>query len=195
LPARGRPPLSRGVWSLEDPMVVVPGRVLVDTSFVVEALIVSQPVHESCLDFLVRLAEAETELVFSRLLELELAETAYQLALKERHPRDWKRFRADGRARRRATRLLESVRGAWSEVLENVPSLCVEVEDVAEAVPTLMSRYGLASYDAVHVATAIHANVGAIATLDAGFAAVPASVAGLYVDASRVAFCRRRRRR
>ena len=87
---RGRPPLSRAVHSFEDPDVPLPARVVLDTSFVVEALIGSQPLHRACQDFLVRLAGAGTELVYSRLLEGELHETAFLLALKERHPRDWK---------------------------------------------------------------------------------------------------------
>jgi len=73
------------------------------TSFVVEALIVSQPLHAAAVNFLVRLATEDVRIRFSSMLELELAETAFQIALKENHPRDWKRFRHDGRARRRAS--------------------------------------------------------------------------------------------
>ena len=190
---RGRPPLPRGVWSIEDPSIAVPDEVLVDTSFVVEALIVSQPLHEPCLTFFLRLVEAETSVVFSGLLEIELYEVAFQLALKERHPRDWKRFRHDGRARPRANRLLADVAASWDTVLEYVDYERVELAQVADRVPDLMTRYALASYDAIHVATAIDSGVRSVVTLDAGFAAVPASELTLYVDASRVAACRARR--
>jgi predicted nucleic acid-binding protein len=138
---RGRPPLPR-VWSIDDRSIEVPREVVLDTSFVVEALIVSQPLHEPCLGYLLRLVEAETRIVFSHLLEMELYEATFQLALKERHP-----------------------------------------------------RYGLASYDAIHVATAIASGTQAAATLDAGFAAVPANELALYVDAGRIGACRKRRAR
>ena len=194
MPPVGRPQLPRGIFSIQDTAIAVPDRVLLDTSFVVEALVVSQPLHSACIDYLVRLAHHGTELVYSRLLELELAETAFQLALKERHPKDWKRFRGDGRARRRATALLRGIDASWRSVLVALPSECVEVETVIPQVHGLMGGCGLASYDAVHVATAIHARTRAVVTLDAGFAAAPASAIDVYIDNSRLASCRGRRR-
>jgi len=53
-----------------------------------------------------------------------------------------------------------------------------------------MTAYGLASYDAVHAASAIAAGAEAIATTDAGFALLPASLLLIYVDRSRVTSCR-----
>jgi len=53
-----------------------------------------------------------------------------------------------------------------------------------------MAAHGLASYDAVHAATALEAGVTAIVTTDAGFASLPKRIV-LYVDASRVTACRR----
>jgi len=49
---------------------------VLDTSFVVHALIRTQPSHQPALEFLQRLAEAETLILYNRLLEVELAETA-----------------------------------------------------------------------------------------------------------------------
>lgn len=94
-----------------------PTRSLVDTSYVVEPLIVSQPLHAAAVNFLVRLATEDVRIRFSSMPELELAETAFQLALKENHAKDWKRFRHDGRARRRAGRLMTGVEDAWGSVL------------------------------------------------------------------------------
>lgn len=175
--------------------IVAPREVVLDTSFVVEALIVSQPLHEVCLAYLLRLVEGETRIVFSHLLEMELYEATFQLALKERHPKDWKRFRHDGRARPRASRLLADVASAWETVLEYVDHERLELSDVEDLVPDLMTRCGLASYDAIHVATAIASGARAVVTLDAGFAAVPAGELTLYVDPSRIAACRNRRAR
>jgi predicted nucleic acid-binding protein len=84
---------------------------------------------------------------------------------------------------------------AWRDVLAVVPHECVEVDEVIDQVGALMTTHGLQSYDAVHIATALRSGVKTVVTLDAGFASVPQSVADLYVDASRLAPCRRRRAR
>ncbi len=90
---------------------------LLDTSYAVETLIVSQPLHAAAVNFLIRLVNDDVRIRFSSMLELELVETAFQLALKENHPRDWKRFRHDGRARPRGTRLMTGVKDAWASEL------------------------------------------------------------------------------
>lgn len=170
----------------------VPPCVCLDTSFVVEALLTSQPLHESCARYLARLAEASADLLVSRLLELELREATFQIALKERHPRDWKRFRGDGRARPRAARLTADITSAWDAVLENFVWTEVEIVDVMSSVAGFM-EHGLASYDAVHAATAATSDPPRVVTIDAGFAAVPESELKLYVDSSRLQSCRSRR--
>jgi predicted nucleic acid-binding protein len=141
-----------------------------------------------------QLAASKTVIYFNRLLELELAETLYQIALKESHPKDWVRFRHDGRARRRANRLLQGGFSAWASLLSAFNHAIFEVEEVANRVPDLMSRYGLSSYDAVHAATAIESGVGAVLTLDAGFASVPQSlIHTIYTNTARVTSCRQHR--
>lgn len=187
---RGRPPLTRGVLSFEEPTLTFPAHVVLDTSFIVDALISSQPLHAQCRTFLVALAGAESAIVFNRLLEIELAEAAFQLALKERFQRHWRRHRRDGRVRRRATRLMADVLWAWDEIKAVMPSRCIELEEVMSEVPRLMGRYGLASYDAVHAASALRAGVAEFVTLDVGFAAVPATFLTLYANEARVARCR-----
>lgn len=193
MPARGRPPATRRVFSFSDTSLVLPDAVVVDTSFVVEVLSPKQPAHVAALAFAQALAEADTTLVFNRLLELELDEAVYQVALKERHPRDWKRFRHDGRARRRANRLLTGFRAAWTEFLSAFDYVPYTVEEVADRVPELMTKYGFASYDAIHAATALDSGVSAIVAIDTAFAKLPQSRIAIYTDASRVANCRRYR--
>jgi predicted nucleic acid-binding protein len=122
-----------------------------------------------------------------------LAEVAVQLALKERHPRDWKRFRHDGQSQRRVHRLLLEATAAWTEVAESLGAVCVDVGDVADRARDLLSSYGLASYDAVHVATALGAGVSDFVSIDADFAYVPENLLTVWVDRSRVAACRKRR--
>ncbi len=50
----------------------------------VEALLPSQPDHAQCVAFLQRLAASDCLVVFNRLLEVELHETLFNVALKER---------------------------------------------------------------------------------------------------------------
>ncbi len=164
-----------------------------DTSFAVEALIGSQPLHDECVEYLAQLAESGCLLVFNHLLLLELEEAAFRLALKERHGKDWHRRRHDGRALRRAARLVEEVTAAWDAVLESFEWSEYSIEEVHSAIPRLMGRYGLASYDAIHAATATVSTAGCIVTIDTGFAYVPESELHLYVDTSRVCSCRERR--
>jgi predicted nucleic acid-binding protein len=192
---RGRPPSTRQVLSFEAAETPLPEEVLLDTSFVVEALLVSQPLHAAAVDFLVRLATEDVRIRFSSMLELELAETAFQIALKENHPKDWKRFRHDGRARRRASRLMSGVEEAWASVLAYVDYVRIDVDDVIEEVPRLMRTYGLASYDAVHAATALRGDPVGIVTTDVGFCALPQASTTIFTDSTRVARCRELRAR
>jgi predicted nucleic acid-binding protein len=191
---RGRPAATRGIYSLENPLLVPPQDVLLDTSFVVHALIGSQTLHVPCRDFLQRLAAADTTLYFNRLLEMELAETAFRIALRERYGRaDWRRARLDGRARQRAGRLMEQARDAWQETLDAFAFVRVELHEVEAVVPYLMRLYGLKSYDAVHVGTALYTGTRGVVALDIDFAAPPASLVTLYTSAGRVPNCRARR--
>jgi hypothetical protein len=58
-----------------------------------------------------------------------------------------------------------------------------------------MTSYGLASYDAIHAASAIAADADAIVTIDTGFALLPPSLLTVYTDRSRLASCRSKRPR
>ena len=80
-------------------------------------------------------------------------------------------------------RLLEA---AWAEMLSALSWSRVELEMTVEEVPKLMQGYGLASYDAVHVATALVVGVPRIATLDADFARVPMKRLMVHVPRARI---------
>jgi predicted nucleic acid-binding protein len=174
---------------------VPPDSVFLDTSFVVDALVATQPQHGPCLDFLERLAEAGSTVHVNRLLEMELAETAFRLALKERFRRQWARARFDGRARVRAGRLLGEVQEAWDRTLAAFSFVRIELDEVVDAVPGLMRSDGLQSYDAVHAASALYAGVGTMVTLDAHFAVLPVSELTIVTSSGRVTACRQRRPR
>jgi predicted nucleic acid-binding protein len=192
---RGRRPATRGVFAIEDAALLLPPVVALDTSFVVEALIETQPLHEVCARFAAQLVEASTTVVTSELLEIELAEAAFAIALKQRWGRHWRSHRTDGRARRPARRLLDGVTTRRDALLTSVDHVSVPVGRIASGAATLMTGYGLASYDAVHAAAAIAAGAGAIVTLDTGFALLPQSFLELHTDRSRVGACRAKRPR
>jgi predicted nucleic acid-binding protein len=175
--------------------MMLAGVVLVDTSFAVDALIASQRSHELCRAFLTRLAADECTLCFNALLEMELAETAFKIAVRDRQAgRTFREARHDGRVRRRAGRLMRDALAAWQETLAAFPFVRVGLEEVEAAVPDMMQRRGLKSYDAVHAATASFVNARAIVTLDTDFAVLPQRLA-IYTTATRVAACRRIRSR
>lgn len=62
--------------------------VLLDTNVVAEALLTNQPEHSACLAVIERFGAEGTTVMLSRLLEIELWEVAFDLALRERHPRN-----------------------------------------------------------------------------------------------------------
>jgi predicted nucleic acid-binding protein len=192
---RGRPIATRAIFPLEDPGLILPERIGLDTSFVVEALIETQPLHEVSAAFFERLVEASATVVTSELLEIELAEAAFAIALKQRWGRRWRAHRTDGRARRPARQLLTEVADRSDLLLSSLDRITIPVGRVTSEAAALMTAYGLASYDAVHAATAISAGAAAIVTLDTGFALLPARQLGIYTDRSRVASCRAKRPR
>jgi predicted nucleic acid-binding protein len=194
---RGRPPLPRGVLAFDDPEWEPPEAVVLDTNVVADALLPKEPEHPPCLALLERLADSGTTVVFSRLLEIELWEVVFNLALRERHPRkDTRRIRYDNRVRPRAARLLQQAHKAWEEDLRNPLGWTrIEMHEVAEDVPKLMQEYGLQSYDAVHAATLLDSELTDFITRDGGFAVLPPAVATLHTTQARLAGTRARRRR
>jgi predicted nucleic acid-binding protein len=192
----GRPPLPRGVLAFDAPGWEPPEAVVLDTNVVAEALLSKEPEHSPCLVVLELLADSGTTVVFSRLLEIELWEAAFNLALRERHPRkNLRHVRYDGRVRPRAARLLGQVHKAWESMLGSLSWSRVELHEVASGVPKLMQQYGLQSYDAVHAATLLDSGITDFVTRDGGFAALPPTIATLHTTQVRLASTRARRRR
>lgn len=162
---------------------------LIDTCFALRTIVTTEALHEQCQAYVFRILQAGATVWYSEMLELELAEKAYQLALKETYGTKWMSARHDGRARRRASRRMSSWMSAWEEMITALPSGRIQISEVANDVPRLM-RLGLASYDAVHAASAAYMDVTNILTTDTGFAYLPQS-AHLYVDSGRVNSCRK----
>jgi predicted nucleic acid-binding protein len=66
-PAGGRRRLTRGVFSIEDQQLTLPDPIALDTSFVVEALLATQPLHDACDAFLKRIFDSGVSVVTSEL--------------------------------------------------------------------------------------------------------------------------------
>lgn len=194
-PTGGRGSATRGVFAIEEPELLLPHPVALDTSFVVEALIATQPAHAVCRPFFMRIVESGVAVTTSDLLPVELAEAVFGIALKERWGSRWRGHRTDGRARRRAARLLNDAISRCETLLTSADHFSVPLADIASAARSLMTSYGLASYDAVHAASAIAADAKAIVTTDTGFALLPSSLLTVYTDRSRLASCRSKRPR
>jgi predicted nucleic acid-binding protein len=193
MPPVGRPPAERNVYPFEG-MLVPPAEVVLDTSFVVHALVRSQSSHEECKSFLQNMALSGTTIFFNRFLEAELWETAYQITLQELHPgKKRKDVRRDGRTLRRGKALRGQVEVAWEEALSTLDSVRIELWEVEGWIPEMMT-YGLSSYDAIHAATAAFTDVSAFVTMDYDFASVPQRKLQLWVPSHRVRPCRDRRR-
>lgn len=193
-PGRRRSP-TRGVFAIEDPALLLPDPIALDTSFVVEALIATQPLHPTCASFLARIVETGVSVVTSDLLRVELVEAAFSIALKECWGGQWRSHRADGRARRRGGRLLRDALTRYEKLLTSADHIPVPVGRAADMAATMMIDYGLASYDSVHAASAIMAGANAIVTTDTGFALIPTPMLTIYTDRSRLATCRSKRQR
>lgn len=157
-----------------------------------EALLPAQPGHAACVAFLEGISASDYTLVFNRLLEMELCEVLFNVALKERYGKRWASARYDGRARRRAGRLLEAGRRAWAELLDSVSWSYVELSEVSDDAPELMRAYGFRSYDAVHAASLTVAGLRDMVTLDHGFAAMPQARLTLRARAGLATYANRR---
>lgn len=195
--APGRRPLPRGVFAFDAPEWEPPKTVVLDTNVVAEALLPNEPEHATCRAVLRRFATEGTAVVFNRLLEIELWEAVFNLALRERHPRkNIRHVRYDNRVRPRAARLLRQAQQAWEDdVLDPLAWSRIEMDEVAEDVPKLMQEYGLQSYDAVHAATLMDSEITDFVTRDGGFAVLPPALATLHTTQTRLAGTRARRRR
>jgi len=168
---------------------------VIDTNVVVEIMLSNEPEHSACDAVLRQLGDSGSMVVFNRLLELELWEVIFNQALRDAMPGRDRRLRRFERAQRRsAVAALERAKQLWVELLDDLTWDCVEVEEVADAVPDLMRAYGLQSYDAVHAATLFASGITDMVTRDAGFAVLMPEDATLHTTRRRLARTRARRR-
>jgi len=188
--------LNRSVVAFDAHDWTTPALAVVDTNVIVEALLEDEPEHFECARLVQRLDAERTTLVFSRMLEMELWETVFNIGLRMQHTRKRLRHvRYYAEARNQAIELLDGALRGWEEILESVPSMCIELDEVAGMVPDLMRNYGFQSYDAVHVATLLVSGASDLITRDNGFAALLPEDARIHTTQARLATTRDRRRR
>src|SRR5919197_377173 len=141
MPPIGRRPAERNVFSFEG-RLLAPPKLVLDTSFVVDALVTTQPRHEACRMFLNAIGDSGSVVYFNTLLVVELWEAAYAIKLRGRHGGQWRRYRHDRRSLRPAKVLRDALHDAWRTALAGLSTVVVDVGEVVEAVPAFMS-YGL----------------------------------------------------
>lgn len=145
-----------------------PRRVLIDTTVIVDAFVETQPRHRVIRALVDRLAVANTMLVTSRLIDLELPQAltyvaARDLGLSPKAAAD------DRRIRRRAHEMTTRINDQWQRLLLSTQRLRVEVAEIADAIPAVMLATGLRSSDAAMAASAVLVGCDAVATTDLHF--------------------------
>lgn len=145
-----------------------PRRILIDTTVVVDAFVETQPRHRIVRSLVDRLASANTTLVTSRLIDLELPQALTYVAARELGLPARATFH-DRRIRQRAHDMTVRIGDQWQRLLLSTQRIRVELEEVAEAIPAVMLATGLRSNDAAMAASAVLVDCDAVATTDLHF--------------------------
>lgn len=191
-PEGGRKRLTRGVFSIEDQQLTLPDPIALDTSFVVETLLATQPLHSACDAFLKRIFDSGVSVVTSELLRIELAETAFAIAMKERWGRRWRAHRTDGRSRQRAAKLLHNTISRYDALLTPVDHFPVPLG--TSRPPPSHSWPSTASHPTTQPTRQLPSpQAQRHVTLDTGFALLPSTQLTMYTDRSRLTSCRAKR--
>ena len=163
MPRRPRNP--RGVIPVDEAALTGFRRVFADTSFIVNAVVESQPNHDQANAFLGHLADSGATLVVSPLMDLELPQALSHIVGREAG-RHRSAGLADGRIRRRSASLTRTASVRWTRYLDTIRWIRSPVEPAIAAAPAIIFSTGLRSYDAAMAATAIAHRCDAIATFD-----------------------------
>jgi len=159
---------ARGVCAIGDPIPPGPLRVLVDTSFIVESMVESNPRHRESRELLALLSERGASIVFSELVDLEVPQAMSYIAALDAG-RDRRAGLLDAWVRRRSLSLTARTRRRWAEYLASIDWFRADLTAILVEVPAIMFTTGLRSYDAAMAATAIAHRCDAIATFDVDF--------------------------
>ncbi len=153
--------------------VDLPVHLYVDTDFLIACLIATQPHHQRCSDFMVRLLRRDsTTLYLSSLSWMELAHFVLRADFRDRQPPDIRRqYRLDQWEN-------PDVRTEWLFTMISRVEAMLQPFDWNELSLTsrirrtaigYMAGHNLGAHDAVHLASAVAAGVADLASLDRGF--------------------------
>lgn len=104
--------------------------------------------HAICKAYLEVLVRAKVNVFYNSITDVELAEVAFRLAIRERHG-NRRGARNDGRITGRAGRLTRELMNSWELTLSTFNHVRVEVGEVAGDYLALMTKHGLSSMDAI----------------------------------------------
>ena len=123
----------------------------VDTSAAIEALVADAASHQEYRRAFADLRGQQVMIVFSELLEAELLEAAFTWDLR-RQGGDWRRLRRLP-ATERPRQLERTILDRWRS-LAGRHAVRIPVAAVVDRAASPMARFGLGSYDAIHLETA-----------------------------------------
>lgn len=181
-----------GVVSMER-CAAPPAGLVLETGFVVSALVPSDPHHEACSAFLEWIIRAQTVLFYNDLFELELHEAAFELAAREigrrlgPAPRVVRYSDPDVRA------LAGELLSRWHAVVVRADAVHVESPNLLEDVRYFMERAGLSAAHAVQAGMVVASRADGIATVEERFGAVDATLVRMYTPQRLVRRSRSRR--
>lgn len=177
----------------------LPDIIYFDTSFAIEILIKGQKYHQQCKDFIKRLSEKQSIIIFSDLLRPELWCGAISVCIRDyykgdvgisrkikEHPKLVRHFHA------KAVRIEKD----FFDLLQRFKNWAsVEIkENILNKALSLMKEYSLPSYDAIHIATMEKWDITDIAVFDQHIENIP-SIKIWSVDAAERYIKREKRER
>lgn len=171
-----------------------PGYLALDTSAVFHALLESESRHEAYRDYLRGALEHGSRLVFSELLEVELAEACLGVAGREQHPT------ANALLTARHD-YLNTVMGGWEALLDEATYYRLPIRETHSAqgwehafalALDIVGGFGVRMADAIHAATAAILSAPLL-TDDLGFSKLPAHLLTIVTHPDQLEAARRSR--
>lgn len=174
------------VFPMED-VARMPAAVVLERSFVVAALERSAPGHDSAAGFLERMVLADTTLFFNDVLELQLQDAAFDLALRE--------VRLTGtRSEASVSELARAMLARWQALIALTDAVYVELTPLLEDVMYYRERFGLPALDSVQAAMVMASGADGIVTVDQSFGEIDPSLLPIFTPQQFVRGTRARRR-
>jgi len=165
----------------------MPAAVVLERSFVLAALERTAPGHDAAAAFLEQMVAADTTVFFNDVLELQLQDVAFDLAVRQ--------VRGAGtRSEASVSELARAMLARWQALITLTDAVYVELTPLLEDVMYYRERFGLPALDSVHAAMVMASDADGIATVDHAFGAVDPSLLPIFTPQQFVRCTRARRR-